>query len=183
MASTELKQAFVRELLEDDNPYKAALRAGIRLTGIDHTDPSVDELMSDPDVIAMVRSAREQRLSRVKMTQDTVLHEMSLLSHSSIDHYKVDDNGNVQLAEGAPAGAMRAVQSVKRKITTRREQGSGDVIKTVDVEIKLWDKPTPLKIMGKQIGLFPDKVEHSGPGGGPLETVTKVEWVIVDPKG
>lgn len=41
-----------------------------------------------------------------------------------------------------------------------------------------------LELLGKHLGLFKDKVEHSGPGGGPIE-VTKIERVIVrakDPK-
>lgn len=33
---------------------------------------------------------------------------------------------------------------------------------------------------GKASGLYTDKVEHSGPDGGPLETVTRIELVALD---
>lgn len=168
-------------MLVDENPYKAALRAGFVLGDLESTDPTVAELMADHNVINALRSAREQRASRVKMTQDSILHEMSLLSHSSLEHYLVDDNGNVQLAEGAPEGAMRALRSIKRRITQRTDLKSNTTTREINVEITLWDKPTPLKTMGKQTGLFPDKVEHTGPNGGPIETITRVERVIVDP--
>jgi phage terminase small subunit len=36
--------------------------------------------------------------------------------------------------------------------------------------------------MAKLHGLLVDKQEQSGPNGGPVETHTKVEWVVVDEK-
>ena len=174
------KQAFVTEYLIDEDVQQAALRAGFYTNELEGTTGS--QLMDDPDVARAIAIALAQRKTRVAMTQATVLHEMSLLAASSIDHYAVDDEGNVALTALAPTGAMRAIQSVKRKIITKYDPSTKVTTKEVNVEIKLWDKPTPLKIMGKQIGLFPDKVEHSGPGGGPIETVTRVERVVVDPK-
>lgn len=97
---------------------------------------------------------------------------MSLLSNSRIDHYIVDDDGQVQLAEGAPDGAMAAIQSIKRKKTVK-ETKDGELIVTYDVEIRLWDKPASLKLMGRHVGLFPDRVEVTGAGGGPLAVVVR----------
>jgi hypothetical protein len=78
---------------------------------------------------------------------------------------------------------MRAIQSIKRKKTVREDK-AGTVTITYDVEIKLWDKPSPLKLMGKQHGLFPDKMELTGKNGAPLEVVSRIERVIVPaPKG
>ncbi len=102
---------------------------------------------------------------------------MSLLANSSIDHYYVDDHGNLRPTPDAPAGAMRAVQSVKK--TTKIDKDDNI---TYVVEFKLWDKPQPLRLMGRHIGLFADRVEHTGLNGGPIEaTITKVERVVVDP--
>lgn len=169
---TPKQELFIQEYLIDFNASRAALRTGI--------SPSTGgEWLRDPVIASRIRQAHEQRLTRIKMTQDQVLQEMSLLSHSRINHYVVDDNGEIQLTPDAPAGAMAAVQSVKRKITIRTDSKTKEEVKSIDVEIKLWDKPTPLKIMGKQIGLFPDKVEHSGPNGGPIQ-VDRIERVIVD---
>jgi hypothetical protein len=109
------------------------------------------------------------------MTQDTVLHEVSLLSHSSIAHYVVDDEGNVGEAEGAPVGAIRAVQSIRR-----RARVLPDGSRTYEVEIRLWDKPGMLKLMGRHVGLFPERFEHSGLRGEPIEAVTRIERVIID---
>lgn len=93
---------------------------------------------------------------------------MSLLANSCLDHYYVDDDGQVQLTETAPDGAMRAIQSIKRRKTVK-ESRDGELTITYDVEIRLWDKPAPLKLMGRHVGLFPDRVEHVGRDGGPIE--------------
>jgi hypothetical protein len=62
---------------------------------------------------------------------------------------------------------MAAVASVKRKITTR---GTGKWKRTdLEVEIKLWDKPSTLKLAGQHVGLFSDRMIVAGRGGGPIE--------------
>lgn len=174
--------AFVQEYIIDLNGTQAAIRAGYSPTSAAET---ASELLTKPNVAAALERSKAQRAARVGISADTVLHEMSLLSHSSLEHYLVDDHGQVVLAEGAPEGAMRAVQSIKRR-TTVKTVGVGEnavTSKTYDVEIKLWDKPNPLKLMGRHVGLFPDRMEHTGKNGGPIESVTKVERVIIDATG
>lgn len=172
------QRAFVQEYLIDNNATQAAVRAGY---SVDCAGPIGSRLLADVNVAPAIAQARAQRLTRVGMTQDQVLQEMSLLSHSRIDHYWVDDVGQIQLAEHAPEGAMAAIQSVKHRTTTRRD-ADGHPVVTHEVEIRLWDKPTPLKLMGRHAGLFPDRQEHTGKGGGPIETVTRIERIIVDAK-
>jgi hypothetical protein len=73
---------------------------------------------------------------------------------------------------------MRAVQSVKRK--THRDKEGGV---TYEVEFRLWNKPDALKLMGKHTGVAAcsDRMEVSGPGGGPI-AVQEVRSIVVDPK-
>lgn len=174
---TPRQKCFVAEYLIDLNATKAAIRAGYNPNSASVT---ASDMLAKANIAAMVARAMEQRASRVQMTADSVLHEMSLLSHSNIDHYIVDDDGRVVLTEGAPDGAMAAVQSVRRKKTIREDK-DGNCTVTYDVEIKLWDKPTPLKLMGRHTGLFPDRMEHTGKNGGPIETVSEIKRTIVRP--
>ena len=94
---------------------------------------------------------------------------MSLLAMSRIDHYVVSDEGQVELAEGAPDGAMAAVQSIKRKCKIFRDKEGHETHREYDVEIRLWDKPQPLKLTGRHVGLYPNRVEVTGKDGGPIE--------------
>ncbi len=58
---------------------------------------------------------------------------------------------------------MAAIQGVKRK-----EWSDGSGGHTVDVEIKLAGKFEPLKLAGRHVGLFADKVEITGKDGKDL---------------
>ncbi len=168
------KQAlYVQEYLIDVDNVKTCLRVGI-------SQETGNAWLKNPIVASRIRVAMAQRLSRTRMTQDQVLLEMSLLSHSRVNHYQIDEDGAVTLAPDAPAGAMAAVQSIKRRTTSKTDPRTNEVTKDVVVEIKLWDKPTPLRLMGKHVGLFPDRMEHSGPNGGPIEVVDKIERLIID---
>lgn len=177
---TPIEEAFVHEYVVDMNGTQACIRAGY---SPDNATEQAQKLFKRPNVMAAIERIKAQRLSRVGVTQDTVLHEMSLLAQSSLTHYVVDEEGNIQLAEGAPEGAMRAIQSIKRRVTVKYDPKTEEVTKVYDVELKLWDKPGALRLMGKHTGLFPDRMEHTGKGGGPIEQVARIERVIVDPPG
>lgn len=158
------KQAvFVAEYLKDLNATQAAIRAGYSAKTAEQQGP---RLLGNAGVQAAIQAGQAARAVRTGITQDRVLCETSLLAFSDLQHYVVDDLGNVQLAAGAPEGAMRALQSIKRKVITR---GSGeDAYTTYEVELRLWDKPGVLKLAGQHVGLFRDKVELTGANGGPV---------------
>lgn len=178
---TALQKAFVAEYLIDRNAMRAAMRAGYvsgcySLTGMREA--------ALPNVQMAIKRATEQRASRVGITADSVLHEMSMLASSRIDWFVLDEtDGIVKPTPEAPVGAMAAVQSAHIRKTIR-ETPNGVITITYDVDIKLWDKPGALKLLGRHVGLFPDKVEITGANGGPIETaVTEVRRIIVYPDG
>ena len=173
------QQRFVEQYIIDLNGSAAAIRAGYAPRS---SKEIAYELLTRPHVRAAVERAKLQRAVAVGVTQAMVLDQMAALANSSVAHYVIDDDGQVQLAEGAPSNAMSAIQSIRKK-TTQKVDRNGEVSITYDVELKLWDKPTPLKLMGRHTGLFPDRVEHTGKDGGPIETVTKIERVIINDDG
>lgn len=126
---------------------KSAARIGYRLSKKVHVRSEIERRQS-------------MRAEESGITQTRVLNEVALLAFSDVTHYVVDDNGEVALAAGAPVGAMRALASIKRRITTRGRGDDREV--TREVEVRLWDKPGPLKLAGQHVGLFPNKVEHGG---------------------
>lgn len=171
---------FVAEYLVDLCGKAAAIRAGYS-PGTAEAHGS--RILRLPAVARAVMAGMEKRTARTGISQDRVLEELALLAFSDVTHYEVDDEGNVTVTPDAPPGAMRALQSIKRRFTTT---GTGkNATTTTDVELKLWDKPAPLKLAGRHVDThgFADRVEVTGKNGAPLEAVTKVEVVIVDPAG
>ncbi len=174
---TRRRAQFVAEYLIDLNATQAAIRAGFKASSAQSVS---SRLLDDPSIKEAIECAQAQRAARVNIKKDDILHEVSALAMSRVDHYIIDDDGNVQLAEGAPDNAMAAVESIDRRKTVKEDK-DGTITITWDVKIKLHDKPGQLKLLGRHVGLFPDKVEHTGKDGGPIETVTRIEQVIVDP--
>ena len=158
------QRAFVAEYVQDFNATQAAIRVGYSSA----TAGSIaGQLLQTPKIREAIDTASAVRTARTDFKGDKVVAEMSALAHSDLSHYVIDDLGNVTLADGAPPDAMKAVQSIKKKIKTTVKDGASTT--EYDVELRLWDKPTPLKLMGRHVGLFPDKVEVTGPGGGALQ--------------
>lgn len=177
---TERHQRFCLEILVQPTHAEAAIAAGYspKTAGV-----QAARLLRKFHVQAEISRLKAERALRTGITQDRVLEETGLLAFSDLTHYVVDDEGNVALAPSAPPGAMRALQSIKRRFITT---GTGRNLKTTcEVEIRLWDKPGPLKLAGRHVDVhgFADRVELTGKNGSPLEAVTKIEVVIVDPRG
>ena len=160
------QRAFVREYVKDENATQAARRAGYngKAVGIQaHVLLNLAKIRHAVDVL------KAQRVAAVGVSQESILHEMNLLATSCLENYVLSDEGQVTPAPGAPEGVMGALQSIKRKVRVHYN-ADGDIDgRTYDVEMKLWDKPTPLKLMGRHIGLFPDKIEVTGKDGKDLE--------------
>ncbi len=64
---------------------------------------------------AAIAAALHARAAQTAITQARVLEELALLAFSDITHYGVSPAKEVILVPGAPAGPMRAVQSIKRR--------------------------------------------------------------------
>lgn len=145
---------FVIEYLIDLNAAQAAIRAGYSARG---ATVAGTRLLADVSVQAAIAKAMETRLVRTEITQDRVLNELALLAFSDISNYAIDDNGNLTPAQGKPQSVMRVVSSMKRKVRFVFERDGAPPTKEVEVEFKLWDKPGPLKLAGRHVGLFPAK--------------------------
>jgi phage terminase small subunit len=142
---TAKQQLFIQEYLVDLNAAQAAARAG-------YSGKSVREigsrLLTKVNIQAALTEAMAARVQRVHLTQDAVLREIALLSQSNIAHYEIDHHGEVRLRPGAPPDAMRAVQSLRKKVL-HTEQGT-----FIETEIKLHPKTPNLRMAGEHLNLF-----------------------------
>jgi phage terminase small subunit len=162
---TARQERFVTEYLIDLKAGPAAIRAGYAPRTAETCGP---RLLRFAQVAEAIADGKAKRAAETGITAKRVLDELEMLGFSDHTNYLVDTEGVVTLAPGAPAGAHRAIASVKRRISSIGDE-DGSVISTAEVEIKLWDKPTMLKLAGRHVGLFPDRVELVGNGGGPIQ--------------
>ena len=145
---TVKKQRFVEEYLIDANATQAAIRAGYSLKT---AYSQGQRLLKDVEVKKKIDEAQQARAERLGIEQDEVLRELRILSFSNVKNYVLDDDGNVKLAPNVPEDAIRAVSSIRRKPTRAG----------YETEVKLWDKPSALQMVGKHLGMFVEKSEQT----------------------
>jgi phage terminase small subunit len=145
---------FIEEYLVDLNASQAALRSGYSARTAFRSGV---ENLQKPAITAAISEARARRAERVGITQAQVLAECGLVSFSDVRHYVIDNQGNVQLAQGAPDCAMRAISSIKKKIIP---MGEGKF--AYETEIRLWSKPAALKMAGEHLGMFEGDKKKAG---------------------
>jgi len=135
------------------NAAKAAVAAGYKPT---NRYSISSELIKKPSVAAAIAHEMNKLQERTRITADRVLHELAIIGFSNINDFVVDEEGNLTLRPGVPEYMLRAVQSVKRKITKKREKEGW--VTYIELEIKLWGKMEALHLAGKHLGLLNDKV-------------------------
>lgn len=153
------EQLFVAAYLADPEMRveAAALAAGFRASG---AGSNGTKMLRKPTVRAAVDVAIEARTKRIEVDADRVLREVDTVSLSTIEHYRLTEDGNIVLAEGAPADAMRAISSIKYRTVTQKD---GSVERTA--EFKLWDKPGTLRLSMQHRGMLVEKHEVKLPPG------------------
>lgn len=109
-------------------------------------------LLRDPAIAKLIAEGQAAVIAQGKITQERVLDELALLAFSSVDNYTVDDDGRVAVRDGRKPECIRAISSIKHRVTTDAE---GVVTRTT--ELRLWDKPGPIKLAGRHVGLFDDR--------------------------
>lgn len=157
MALTAKQERFVQEYLVDLNATQAAIRAGYS----ERTARAIGmENLTKPDIQAAIHTAMEQRSKRVEITQDRVLQEYARLAF--FDPRKLfEDNGkpkDIKKLDDDTAAALVGLDVMEEY------EGAGESRKFVGYtkKYKLANKLGALDSLGKHLGMFVDKVEHSG---------------------
>ena len=179
MALTPKQGRFVAEYLIDLNATQAAIRAGYSAK----TAGSVgSENLSKPEIAEAIQKAMKAREQRTEVTQDRVLQELARLGFANMhDYMRITPEGEpfADLSQLTREQAAAITEFTVEDFTDGRGEDARDVRR---VKFKLADKRAALVDIGKHLGMFKDKVELTGPNGGPIETaVTVVERRIVRP--
>lgn len=173
MALTGKQRRFVEEYLIDLNATQAAERAGYS----PKTAYSIgNENLSKPEIAKAIQAAMKERERRTQITQDRVLQELARIAFFDIRKLYNDD-GSMKAPHELDDDAAAALSGVD---VTEEFQGKGEDREQVGFtkKAKIFDKGTALTLAMRHLGMLKDKVEHSGPDGGPIPTMpTTIELV------
>ena len=156
---TPKQKRFVEEYLVDLNATQAAIRAGYS----ERTAYSQGQrLLKNVEIQKAMSVAMENRSSATEITAEKVLTELARIAfsdHSGIVKY---EKGRVVVTE------TEKLNEDQRRVISELSQV--DTNAGTSIKVKLYDKQKALELLGRHLGLFPNKVEMSGPGGGPIKT-------------
>lgn len=151
MALTPKQQAFVREYLIDLNASQAYLRAGFKSKPAS-ARVQASRLLADPNIASAIEDAMAERGKRLDATADDVVREITRLA--LFDPAVFKDVKSPQDVANLPEDARRAV------VGWSWDRQGRFTIKLV--------KEGALEMLGRHFGIFKERVEHSGPNGGPI---------------
>ncbi len=161
MADLNQKQrTFCEEYLIDLNGTQAAIRAGYSKK----TAGSISsENLQKPEIQQYIQQLADERSTRTQITSDSVLQELAKLGFANMQDYtELRDGVLTASLENVTRDQMAAVQEFT--VDTRKEYNSKDEDSDtiVKFKFKLADKRSSLDLLGRNLKLFTDKVEHSG---------------------
>ena len=165
--SLPAKQArFVEEYLVDMNATAAAGRAG-------YSDPNYGrQLLTHPNVAAAIAEAQSERSDRVQITQDMVLKELARIGFADIrDLFTWDERkaAFVPSHDLTPDQSASIAEVNSETLITHDTEGRPRA--KIKLKLKTYDKVSALDKIGRHLGMFIDRVEHSGNVGVPGLTV------------
>ena len=157
---TPRQQRFVDEYLIDLNATQAAIRSGYSERG---ATVRGSELLANRKVQESIQKAMAARELRTEITQDRVLQELARIAFFDIRRLYHDD-GTLKRPNELDDEAAAVLAAVEVTETTSGEES----ILLATKKAKVFDKGTALTLAMRHLGMLTDKIQHSGPGGGPI---------------
>jgi phage terminase small subunit len=155
-AMTPQQQQFVDEYLIDLNATQAAIRAGYSK----RTARSQGQrLLTNVDIGKAIEVALAARSERTEVTQDMVVRELAKIGFGDIRKL-FTPGGNLLPVSDLDDDTAACLSSIE--ITTRKVRGGEDDEVEEVSKVRLWDKRAALVDLGRHLGMFTDKVQHSG---------------------
>ncbi|MDD2857778.1 MAG: terminase small subunit [Candidatus Nanopelagicales bacterium] len=151
---TPRQELFCREYLVDLNATQAATRAGYSAKTALQQGP---RLLGNVGVSARIEQLKAKRATKLEITADRVLLEMSRIALS--DTRKLfDDAGRLRPVSEWDDDMAAAVAGVD--VAEETEKRSGRHITTYTKKVKLWDKINALVKLGQHLGMFREQVTN-----------------------
>lgn len=180
MALTDKQRRFVDEYLVDLNATQAAIRAGYS----QKTAASIgEENLRKPDIAKAVQDAQAARAKRTEITQDMVLRELAKIGFSDIRKIVRWGKTELRVADAEEDGGTEVHHGLALVSVDEIDDDTAAAISEISegregLKVKLHDKKGALVDIGRHLGMFKERVEHTGKNGGPVElaTLTKDEY-------
>jgi phage terminase small subunit len=193
---TPKQERFVEEYLLDLNATQAAIRAGYSA----RTAYSQGQrLLKNAELQDAIAKAQANRSNRTGITQDMVLSELAKIGFSDIrkairwaSNVAVaapDERTLDQIMEDGPGEVRHALTNQVELIDSDAiDDDTAAAIAEIaqtdrgGLKVKLHDKRAALVDIGKHLGMFKERIEHTGKDGKDLPSPTIAIFALPDNK-
>lgn len=174
------QERFVEEYLIDLNATQAATRAGYSARTANEQGA---RLLANVSVRSAIEKAKAARSERLHITQDRVLQELARIAFFDLRKLYREDGSLKAMHEldDDAAAVLAGVDVVETK--GNAQIGGEDGIRHIPEFVKkakVFDKNTALTLAMKHLGMLTEKVEHSGPEGGPIKASLDVSGMSTE---
>lgn len=151
------ERAFVEQYVVDLNPTEAAVRAGLGKTRKSSTEIA-SRMRKTPKVAEAISRLMTERSG---VTGAAVLNEIGRIAFAKFTDFARIEGGQLVITDTS-------------KLTEDQMAAIAEISETVGeggrtIKIKLHDKLHALDRMARALGLYKERVEMSGPNGGPIQ--------------
>lgn len=163
---TPKQAAFVAEYLIDLNATAAARRAGYSERTAEWQGP---QLLGKTHVADAIAAAQAERAQRTQIDADWVLRRLAAMADADLSDLHNADGTLRPASEWPEVWRKGLIAGMETDETT---VGGEKVVTTR--KVKIADRLKALELIGRHVavGAWREKVEHSGPGGGPIQSVS-----------
>lgn len=151
---------FVLEYLKDLNATQAAIRAGYCKKSPSNAGKVGPAMVNTPHIAAAIQEQMDKRAARLEISADVILRELLFIARADLAQAYTKE-GKLKSIHDIPEETRRAMAGVK---VYEEFDGFGkDRFQCGEtIEVKFWDKPKALELLGKHLKLFTDVHEVHG---------------------
>jgi len=154
---TNKQRMFVQEYLCDLNATQAAIRAGYS----EKTAGAVGaENLTKPEIATAIQEAMDKRSKRTDLTADMVLTELKSMGFSNIQD-AFDEQGRLLPVWMMDRRVAASISSIK--VSSKTVYGTDPIEIEHVTEMKFWDKPKSLEMIGRHLKMWNDVGSKENP--------------------
>lgn len=182
-------ERFAQEFAKGSSAKAAYEAAGYEATGA-AIGINAGRLLKNASVKARVDELQAKGAEAAGVTIASIVAELAKIGFSDLRKVVRWQSNVTEVGEDPDTGepVIRAFNQVVLIDSDKLDDGTAaalsEVSQTKDgaMKIKFHDKLGALDKLGRHLGMFKERVEHSGPGGGPIETETRNDLASLEPE-
>jgi phage terminase small subunit len=168
-------EIFAQQVAQGASAISAYVTAGYS-----KNDSNASRLSGNDKVRARIAELLNEGAAKAGVSIQRVVEELAKIGFANMaDYMKVGIDGDPYL-DFSELNRDHSAALVEVTVEDFKEGRGADARDVRRVKFKLADKRAALVDLGKHLGMFKDRVEHSGVDGEPI-AIRRVERTVVDP--